>query len=100
MQNISLSANERKTVSQYMLKLSMAYRYNRKVTLLKWSCIIIKNELKSELIKKGLKYFKKLRFELSEDKRSDARSLAELLDAVIEFLSKYNSISLLNINAV
>lgn len=50
MQNISLSADERRTVSQYMLKLSMAYRYNRKVTLLKWSCIIIKNELNTELI--------------------------------------------------
>lgn len=85
MQNISLSADERRTVSQYMLKLSMAYRYNRKVTLLKWSCIIIKNELNTELIRKGLKYFKKLRLELSEDKRSDACSLAQLLDAVIEF---------------
>ena len=58
MQNISLSADERRTVSQYMLKLSMAYRYNRKVTLLKWSCIIIKNELNTELIRKGFKYFK------------------------------------------
>ncbi len=85
MQNISLSADERRTVSQYMLKLSMAYRYNRKVTLLKWSCIIIKNELNTELIRKGLKYFKKLRLELSEDKRSAACSLAQLLDAVIEF---------------
>ena len=85
MQNISLSADERRTVSQYMLKLSMAYRYNRKVTLLKWSCIIIKNELNTELIRKGLKYFKKLRLELSEDKRIAACSLAQLLDAVIEF---------------
>ena len=85
MQNISLSADERRTVSQYMLKLSMAYRYNRKVTLLKWSCIIIKNELNTELIRKGLKYFKKLSLELSEDKRSAACSLAQLLDAVIEF---------------
>lgn len=85
MQNISLSADERRTVSQYMLKLSMAYRYNRKVTLLKWSCIIIKNELNTELIRKGFKYFKKLRLELSEDKRSAACSPAQLLDAVIEF---------------
>lgn len=88
MLNISLSEDERKTICENILKISTAYRYNRKIAVLKWCSIFVDSEPNMETMKKGLRYFKKLRNELSYNIMLGNDNLKDLLDKVIEILGK------------